>query len=742
MQDAIVILVVSWMLAGSASSSVAPAKVDANQPIPAKADSNQPAPPAVRNPQSDITASTQIIKSIEFLGNENFKDHVLRQRLGFELGDRLDPFLAEGGRLTIAEVYRKIGYAFVEVSLDKEKASRGNLLYTIVEGPRVQVNCIQFVGNEEYGSGTLKEIIKTTTKQWLFWPTYYTEDAIEEDVGRLRDFYYDHGFLNYKIAAEKEFSDDHETVCITFTISEGPAYLIGDIVVTGNARYTTEELMTKIDSRVNKVYLRPTARRDALAIAQLYREQGYVDADVRQSVVMAPQPGNEVVTLKFEVTEGRPFRIGRVEITGNERVQDKAVRHVLDEYGFTPGELYNARLAPKEGGGLLEKLVQRGTVSEEAMIRPVVPLSGDPNQKDVRVDIKEGMTGLFMPSVGVSSDSGIFGRIVLSQNNFDYTDTPENFWDLVTLQAFRGAGQTLSLVLEPGTEYSQYSVDWTNPYWLDRPMSLDLRGTSYQRFRESWDESRLRGFVGVEKRLPNKWRPSVGVRAETVRIYRLDYDVAQEIRDEAGHNQLYGLKLGLERPDIDDPYNPGRGTVLGTDYEQVAGDFDFGVLSARYTQYWTLHEDVLGRKTVLAGRIMGATTVGDAPTFEKFYAGGSQTSYPLRGFEYRGISPRGLQTNVAHPRRKDPIGSDQIFLAGAETTVPLIGDNFSLLFFSDSGTVETGKYRLSVGTGLQITVPQLLGQIPMRFELAAPLLKDDEDRTQVFSFSMGGMLPF
>jgi len=123
--------------------------------------------------------------------------------------------------------------------------------------------------------------------------------------------------------------------------------------------------------------------------------------------------------------------------------------------------------------------------------------------------------------------------------------------------------------------------------------------------------------------------------------------------------------------------------------------------------------------------------------FEKYYAGGSGR-YGLRGFEYRGISPRGLQTNVAHPKRKDPIGSDWIFLAGAEVVVPLVGENFGGLFFIDSGTVETGKYRLSIGTGIQILIPQIFGNIPMRFEIAYPLLKDEDDETQFFSFSQPG----
>ena len=110
----------------------------------------------------------------------------------------------------------------------------------------------------------------------------------------------------------------------------------------------------------------------------------------------------------------------------------------------------------------------------------------------------------------------------------------------------------------------------------------------------------------------------------------------------------------------------------------------------------------------------------------------------MRGFEYRGVSTRGLQTNVLNPQRKDPIGSDWIFLANTELTVPLIGENVSGLFFVDSGTIDTGPYRLSIGGGIQIMVPQLLGPAPMRFTLGTPLKKDNEDETQTFSFFMGG----
>ncbi len=690
------------------------------------------------NHQSSIInrQSTEIIKSIEFKGNRKYKDHVLRERLGFELGDRLDPFLAEGGRATIAEIYRKIGYPFVKVTLDKERLADGHLLYIIDEGPRVQIEKIEFVGNDSFGDGTLKQVIKTKQRKLLLWPSYFTEDGIDEDLDRLRGFYYNHGFLDYHISAEREFTIDGSGVELVFTIDEGPVYEVGEIRFTGNTRYTEEQLRQRMELREGQVYLKPVAQRDVRTIAQLYREQGFVDAEVSQTPHFTTREGDNLVSVEFRVIEGKQFRIGRIDVAGNETTQDRVVRRVLDEYKFTPGELYNAKMAPKEGNGLLEKYVQKNAAAQEVMIRPVNPPDGDPNQKDVRVNIEEGTTGVIIPGVGFSTDHGAVGRLVYRQQNFDIMDWPDSAGEFFSMKSFRGAGQTLSLVLQPGTEYSTYGVDFVDPYWRDRPIELDVGGRSWERFRESYDESRLKGTVGFEKRLEDFWRPSIGFRAENVGVHHLDYDAPVEIQEWQGNTELFGTRFGLGRFAVDDLFNPSRGNKFNVWYEQVTGDDAFGLLEGSFIQYFPLYTDVLDRKTVLSTKILAGTVLGDAPPFEKYYAGGT-SRYGLRGFEYRGISPRGLQTNVdpAFAERKDPIGSDWIFLANAEIVFPLIGENFGGLFFVDSGTVQTGKYRLSVGTGIQILIPQLFGQIPMRFEIAVPLLEDDEDETQVFSFS-------
>ena len=66
-----------------------------------------------------------------------------------------------------------------------------------------------------------------------------------------------------------------------------------------------------------------------------------------------------------------------------------------------------------------------------------------------------------------------------------------------------------------------------------------------------------------------------------------------------------------------------------------------------------------------------------------------------------------------------------------------------MVFFCDSGTVEDSvtlnQYRVSVGTGLRLYIP-MLGPAPIALDFAVPIMKQEFDSTQTFSFS--AELPF
>jgi len=692
--------------------------------------------------------------SFQFPGKRTFKDSRLMPLLSFKKGGYVDVIVADFGREDLEQFYLKEGFAFVEVTFDRDKLSKGQVIYTINEGPRVQVKKTAFEGNRAIKSGKLRGAVKTGNREWFLWPGRYNKEKIAADIDKLMDIYHNRGFLDCRVSERTDFSRDRSRVRVTFVIEEGPVYTVEDVVIAGDEKIygvagglDRQLLRARVKLQPGAPYRKRTAEADRRRLLKLYRESGFINAKVELGIerILGPAPSQPAggeptgrVRVEFTIFEGELFRIGRIDITGNKETQDKVIRRVLDEYEFQPGRPYNAEVARGDGSGELEKKIRRMAYTEQATITPLP--GSEEGQKDVEVRIKEGRTGMWIVGGGVGSDSGFIGQLVLDQRNFDISDWPDSFGELIKGDAFKGAGQRLRMALQPGTVVSQYLLSFNEPYFRGKPISQDVVGSSWERGRESYDEGRLKGYLAFseryDRRYRGKWRKSIAFRTENVDVETLDFDAPQEIRDVKGDNLLVGVKLGIGKDFTDDIFFPTTGRSYEFSYEQVSGEHTFGLLNATYKRYYTVQEDLAERKTVLATGLRAGTVIGDAPPFEMFYAGGMQS---IRGFEYRGVSTRGLQTNVAEPERKDPIGSDWIFLANTELTVPLVSENLFGLFFIDSGTVDTGTYRVSGGAGIQILVPQWFGPMPMRFGFGVPFLKDEQDETEAFFFSFGGL---
>jgi outer membrane protein insertion porin family len=689
-----------------------------------------------------VIVEKNLIRKISFKGNKAYKDKKLKDKLGFKVGDYLDPVLAQTYTSTIAEYYRKEGFPDVEVSLDKDKIPQGRVVYIVKEGPRVKIVAVNFSGNLNLKTRELRKTIKSSTRTWVFFSKYYKEEELNEDVISLTKVYQRKGFLNAKIEARRQFTADRKKLRITFVIQEGVAYKVENYVFAGNVQFDNQKLTDQLKLPKGKTYNEQIAESDTKSLVKLYRENGFIDATVDRGIKFV---SDKTVAVEYTIKEGDHFRIGQITITGNEHTQDKVVRRVLDEYDFQPGKWYNGDIAKGDGKGSLEKNIQQMALTEREGAS-ITPTGKTPGQKDALVHIIEGKTGMVMVGAGISSDSGIMGQLTFEQRNFNISDPPKSFYDFITGNCFRGGGQTLRISFQPGTDVSSYYIDFTEPYLNDKPVAFNVGSSLWERYRESYLEQRLKGYFGFDERFRDKWHHSLGFRAENVSISDIDGDAPKEIEDVRGDNFLTGVRVGAGRDLTDNRFTPTKGENYDFGYEQVTGDFTFGILSSSYKRYFTIAEDLAERKTILATKLLAATTVGDAPPFEKFYAGGTGP-YGIRGFHYRGVSTRGLKTksdenpfDMTKPtERDDPIGSDWIFLANAEVSVPLVGESISWLFFVDSGAIDTGGYRAGAGSGFQIMIPQWFGPVPMRFEFAVPLRKNGSDDTQVFSFSVGAL---
>lgn len=675
-----------------------------------------------------------LVRAIKFVGNKEFWNSTLKNKLDFKRGDYLNRFLVETGKDSILKSYHKKGYPFTKIEIDPQDMAVGIITYKIDEGPRVKVKDVAFVGNKDLRSGELNDVIKTSTRDWVIFQGYYEEEVVNEDVVKLQNVYQKTGHLDAQVTGAPELTADKTAAKIVFTIVEGPVYRVESVKVHGNTFFDSNSLMAELKLAPGAFFSYERADLDAKKIQSRYRETGFIDATVTSKRNFVP---DNKVAAEFEVSEGQRFRIGQITVAGNEQTHDKVVRRILDEKEFIPGNWYNADIARGDGTGELEKALKQNAMMESTFIKPT---GQTPGQKDAQVSVTEGQTGMVMLGAGVSSDAGVVGQIVFEQRNFDIADWPDDWSEFFHGQSFKGAGQRLRIALEPGTDVSQYSMTFTEPYLMDKPISMDITGAYWMRGQESYDETRTKGIVGFDRRYKEGWHQGVGLRAENVNINSIDSDAPRQIKEYEGSNFITGIKYDFGRDTTDNKFNPTKGYLWDISYEQVTGVETFGIAGGVHRWYKTIYEDLAERKTVLGTKLRFSQIIGDAPMFEKFYGGGTQS---IRGFDYRGVSTRGYptfpntMTENKNGDKKDPIGSDWIFLAGSEVAVPLASDMFQGLFFVDSGAVDTGGYRVAVGTGIQILLPQWFGPVPMRFEFAVPVMKSSEDETQVFSFSVG-----
>jgi outer membrane protein insertion porin family len=678
-----------------------------------------------------VVVEMNLVRSITIAGNEAFSENKLLKELDYRMGDYLDERRVNGGAAAIKELYLKKGYPNITVDVDEEKYEIGQVVYRIDEGVRTTVKEVNFEGISSFTAGELSRAIKTKPKKYLFWPVHYSAEGIAEDKISLTEIYQKRGYLDMQVSSSVRVSDDRKWAYVTFKIDEGPVYVVDRIVMSGNTHFPDEVLQEELKLKVGDFYSQGRADFDRRRVLGRFLRDGFVEATVSVERAFIDR---SKVRVEFIIIPGDRFKIGRVDISGNEEVHDRVIRRILDEKDFRPGEWFNGDLARGDGSGELEKLLQRNVYTQSAFIEAT---GQKPGWRNAQVKIEEGKTGSVMVGAGIASDQGLIGQFTYDQRNFDILNFPESWSEFFTGQAFKGAGQHFRLSINPGTVVSTFSVSFKEPYLYDKPISLETLISGYERARETYDEERIKGYVGFEKRYKDDWRRGFSFRLENVEVSDIDFDAPIEIKDVRGDNLLAGARIYVRKDTTDMRFTPSKGYHFNAGYEQVGGDYTFGVLDGTQRWYKTLHEDLAERKTILEMKVHGATIIGDAPPFEKFYAGGPGS---LRGFKYRGVSTRGLQTGgVPNPQREDPIGSDWIVTANAEVAFPLASDVFAALLFIDGGMIDSGGPRVSVGTGIQILLPQWFGPVPMRFELATPVMKEDEDEERVFSFSVGAL---
>lgn len=112
---------------------------------------------------------------------------------------------------------------------------------------------------------------------------------------------------------------------LVITVVENPS--INRIAFEGNRSIEDEDLSGVVELRSRRAFSTAAAEADAQRIIEAYRASGRFGASVTPVIIRLP---DNRVDLVFEIVEGRPTRVQRVNIIGNEAFSEGRLRRAIE----------------------------------------------------------------------------------------------------------------------------------------------------------------------------------------------------------------------------------------------------------------------------------------------------------------------------------------------------------------------------------------------------------------------------
>ncbi|WP_341760138.1 outer membrane protein assembly factor BamA [Candidatus Endowatersipora endosymbiont of Watersipora subatra] len=674
------------------------------------------------------------VNAIHFEGNDKVKGEFLRTLVQLKSGsvfsqEKLDIDLA-----SLNKAMHRSGYSLASVSSNVIGLNKNlvDVIFIIKEGERTKISDITFIGNTAYSDRQLIDVIshrKSTFLSWLKHDDIYDSDKLRSDEEKLRVFYFNSGYADFKIiSSSAHLDEDKNSYSITITVDEGHRYHFG-IVDVDNVLQGVDvpSLLKQLPIKEGNLYSAGAVERSLIKMTESIAESGFLCAEV------TPRGkrdfDNSKIDITFFVNKGPCVYIERINISGNFRTRGYVIRR---EFDISEGDAYNRFLVNKAKKRLESlHLFDHVTISaHEGSI---------PDRIVLNVDVTDKSTGDISIGGGYSTTAGPVAEVSITEKNF------------------LGRGQYLNLSGGRGENSIQYNISFTEPYFLGYKIAvgLDLSKERLDLGEEvsySQDVStiQLRGNALINDKLlfginyNYKSQEHSGEQSQFISPAILEsINQSPYTASTLGYSFIYST--------LDNHVLPRNGVYAQFDqsYAGIGGDSNYIRTTGRLSSYHLLSED---SDVVLLGTLGGGHIYAldnKSMRITDYFFHGHQN---IRGFESRGLGPRDLVTG-------DALGGSIYgnFTAELHFPVPLLSKSYGLrlAFFGEAGTLYNNEYRgplagsieeqsLSRSTFDHFSIRSSFGGSiiwdssfgPLRFDFAHPIHKEEYDRTQFFRFGV------
>ncbi len=639
------------------------------------------------------------IRSIHFEGNDKVKVSDLREAFPVHVGQFANPAAINRDLQPLKELYYEKGYYNVAMHTDSTQVDTNNmedLMVTIIEGKKVKVQTITFVGNHNISEGDLRDAMEQGTRGFLRSGTFKKND-FEGDKDRIINKCRNEGYLDAFIEkTELNFqTEDPEKLDIVVHLNEGPLYTTGDVSWQGNSVFNDLLIAEQIWINKDRVFKEDEYLLTLDNLQQLYANEGYIYITVEPNRDIV----DHTVNVNFTFIEGQPARIHDIQISGNVKTYDKVI---LREMRIFPGEKFSNRRIQ----ATIRDIFQTGFFEDiQPDIRPTK--NGD---VDMILKVKEKQTGQFMFGMAYSAETSASGFIQVAETNF------------------RGKGQNIGLTWQFGSRRRYVDLSFTEPWFMGTPTLVG--GDIFDRYQYNFNdfyESRIRGIsFRLGRRIPGTRFSRIGLRYELSETRLSNFSPSyvaylDDLEQSLGTSDLpfqrldrinwpqakSSIRISLNRNSTDSPFFPTRGSKTSYSFElaggPLGGEIDFQEHVLSHSLYQKMPAGFALHLRGFFGLLHGLNSADIVPDWERYRLGGNRR-YPLRGYKDLEVVPRGNPSFI---------GGRYFTIFNTELLYP-VTKSIQLLSFLDMGDVwnsfqeaDFANMRKGAGFGIRVEVPMM-----------------------------------
>ncbi|HZY60745.1 MAG TPA: outer membrane protein assembly factor BamA [Candidatus Binataceae bacterium] len=682
------------------------------------------------------------ITNVKVEGLKQFKltDEKIQEALKLHPGAIEDPDLVDDTEKALKKVYEDKGYLDVAVSFRADPGANNSAVavFTIKEGPVVQIGKIEFTGNKVLSSRQLRAAMATSPHNVL---SYFLDTGIldpkklQDDRERITALYYQHGYLNAHVS-EPVITRSNGKLTITMDVDEGAQFKTGKIKLEGDLKVPEKDLTSKLTLESGEVFKPSTMQHDVITLSDFYSDRGYAFVNVEPRTQV--NPDKHVVTVTFVVHPGQQVLVDRIKITGNTKTSDKVIRRelVIQEQEPYSASAIRSSKARLDALGIFDSS-NIGTSAGRA-----------PDRINLDVAVREGQTGSFSLAGGFDSSSSLFGNFHVGENNLF------------------GGGQRVSFDAMVGFLFRNYNISYTEPWFLDMPLAAGFDLYSWEQFLPSFTRKSL-GFalrssyplaeLGLKKFGPFSLADvdaALTYRFESVGIVGIQPFTTEQITKFKGYSQTSEMAPSLRRFTVDNPIDPHSGSVESLSL-QLAGlggtnKFIKGMLHTRFfypvykSRTWGDFIYGIGFDYGIGTNLAGGTG-GQLPLVERFFPGGPFGPDSVPGYPFYSLGPEVQVFNqFGQSLGFEAVGGSQELILYHQLEFPIL-DSFGLrgFVFMDAGNAyylnQFGSlYQLQGALGPGIFWKSPFG--PLRLALGFPINPRPQDGHVDFIFGTGANL--